>query len=225
MNLLGFRCLHCNSILKINSHGFCCNCQKLVKKQPYCNRCGMSSTESRSICGYCLRNEPKWHRFVRVSEYKSPLSHWIHRFKFQHQYWLDKALARQLLIAIKQAQREQNLELPQVIMPVPLFWKRNWQRGFNQAALISFWLSKWLQIPLDSKSLTRNRATVSQRELTATERRRNLRKAFSYQPLEKYKSVAIVDDVVTTGSTLNTICTELLKAEVKDIQVWTLARA
>lgn len=88
-----------------------------------------------------------------------------------------------------------------------------------------FWLSKWLQIPLDSKSLTRNRATVSQRELTATERRRNLRKAFSYQPLEKYKSVAIVDDVVTTGSTLNTICTELLKAEVKDIQVWTLARA
>ncbi|MDD0823365.1 amidophosphoribosyltransferase [Mannheimia sp. AT1] len=225
MNIFGFRCFHCDKLLKINNHGFCSHCQKLINKQAYCQHCGMSSVESRLSCGYCLRNEPKWHRFIRIDEYKPPLSHWIHRFKFQHQYWLDQALARQLLLAIKQAQREQYLLLPQVIMPVPLFWQRNWQRGFNQAELIGRWLSKWLQIPLDSKSLIRNRATVSQRELTATERRRNLRKAFSYQPTEKYECVAIVDDVVTTGSTLNAICSELLKAGVKDIQVWALARA
>lgn len=160
MNLLDFRCFHCNTVLKMGNHGFCSTCQKLIKKQPYCNCCGMSSSEFCQSCGYCLRNEPKWHRFVRVSEYSTPLSHWIHRFKFQHQYWLDQALARQLLLAIKQAQREQGLSLPQVIMPVPLFWQRRWQRGFNQAGLISYWLAKWLKIPLDSKSLTRNLSLI-----------------------------------------------------------------
>lgn len=63
------------------------------------------------------------------------------------------------------------------------------------------------------------------RELTAAERRKNLRGAFFYQPLKAYKRVAIVDDVLTTGSTLNVICAELLKAGVVEIQVWVLARA
>lgn len=225
MNILCFRCFHCNKLLRIGHHGFCSHCQKLIKRQPYCSGCGMSLIEFHQHCGNCMRNEPKWHRFVRIGEYKMPLSHWIHHFKFRYQYWLDQALARQLLLSIKQAQREQGLTLPQVIMPVPLFWQRNWQRGFNQAHLVSHWLAKWLKIPLDTKSLTRNRATISQRELTAAERRRNLHKAFSYHSVKKYTSVAIVDDVVTTGSTINAISIELLKAGVKDIQVWALARA
>lgn len=225
MELLGFRCFHCEEALKISSHGFCSQCRKQLKISSYCSRCGMSLSEHRNGCGYCLRNEPKWQQLVRIGEYKAPLSHWIHRFKFQQQYWLDQALARQLLLAIKQAQREQGLILPEVIMPVPLFWKRYWQRGFNQATLLSEWLAKWLKIPLDTESLIRHRATLSQRELTANERKRNLRKAFNYHALKNYKRIAIVDDVVTTGSTLNAICIELLKADVKEIQVWTLARA
>ncbi|EXI62330.1 DNA utilization protein GntX [Mannheimia granulomatis] len=225
MGILGFRCFHCDRPLNVGIHGFCTSCQKLIKNRPYCGHCGMSLRENRHSCGYCLRNEPKWHKLVRVAEYQMPLSHWIHRFKFQSQYWLDQALSRQLLLAIKEAQRERGLVLPEVIMPVPLFWQRNWSRGFNQAVLVSQWLAKWLQIPLDTQSLTRIRATTSQRELTAHERRKNLRGAFGYHPLKAYKRVAIVDDVITTGSTLNVICVELLKAGVEEIQVWTLARA
>lgn len=221
----GFRCFHCERRLKISAHGFCCYCYKQINISTYCSHCGMSTMENRHSCGYCLRNEPKWQQFVRIGEYKPPLSHWIHRFKFQRQYWLDQALARQLLLAIKQAQREQELILPEVIMPVPLFWQRYWYRGFNQAELLGQWLSKWLQIPLDTKSLYRHRATVSQRELTANERRRNLRKAFGYQAVKNYKRIAIIDDVVTTGATLNAICEELLKVGVEEIQVWALARA
>lgn len=225
MNLFHFRCFHCDKPLQIAAHGFCSRCRALIKTEPYCGHCGMSTREFRQSCGYCLRNEPKWHKFVRIAEYHTPLSEWIHRFKFQQQYWLDQALARQLLFAVKQAQREQNLTLPEVIMPVPLFWRRHWSRGFNQAELLSKWLAKWLEIPLDTQSLIRLRATVSQRELTAFERRRNLRKAFRYQAVKNYQRIAIVDDVVTTGSTLNAICEELLKAGVKEIQVWALARA
>ncbi|AGI31639.1 TPA: amidophosphoribosyltransferase [Mannheimia haemolytica] len=225
MNLFGFRCFHCNHPLAIGVQGICSHCQKLLKPTPYCRHCGMSAVEFRNACGYCLKNEPKWHKLVRVNEYRAPLSHWVHQFKFQQQYWWDQALARQLLLAIKQAQREQVLSLPEVIMPVPLFWHRHWKRGFNQSELLCDWLSKWLQIPLDTQSLQRVRATVSQRELTAAERRKNLRGAFFYQPLKAYKRVAIVDDVLTTGSTLNVICAELLKAGVVEIQVWVLARA
>lgn len=225
MGIFGFRCFHCDQPLAIGSHGFCSQCRKLMKIQPYCGHCGMSLRENSMSCGHCLRNEPKWHRLVRIAEYQTPLSHWIHRFKFQNQYWLDQALARQLLLALKQAQRERGLILPEVIIPVPLFWQRNWSRDFNQAELLCEWLAKWLQIPLDMQSLSRTRATTSQRELTAAQRRRNLRGAFCYQPLKSYKRVAVVDDVVTTGSTLNGICAELLKAGVEEIQVWALARA
>ena len=123
------------------------------------------------------------------------------------------------------AKRCHALTLPEVILPVPLFWQREWHRGYNQAVLISQFLAKWLNIPLDTQSLLRIKATRSQRELTAQERRRNLKGAFCYRPIQPYKRVAIVDDVVTTGSTLNAICAELLKQGVEEIQVWTLARA
>lgn len=225
MNIWGFRCFHCHAPLAIAAHGFCSRCVKLLEQRAYCGCCGSPLLENRLGCGNCLRDEPKWHRLVQICAYQSPLSVWIHRFKFQQQYHFDRPLARLLLLAIRTAQRNHGLQLPEVILPVPLFWQRHWQRGFNQAELLAKPLADWLNIPLDCHSLQRVRATQSQRELTASQRRRNLRNAFVYQPLKSYQRVAIVDDVVTTGSTLNAICTELLKQGVQEIQVWTLARA
>ncbi|WP_373767300.1 phosphoribosyltransferase family protein [Glaesserella sp.] len=221
----GFRCFHCQMPLTVSSHGFCCRCYRLLDKTPYCGHCGSSLLSYHNSCGNCLRNEPKWHRIVQISAYNSPLADWIHQFKFQRQYWLDKPLARLLLLAVRNARREHFLTLPEVIMPVPLFWQRYWHRGYNQAELIARHLSRWLAIPLDCRSLQRKKATTPQRELTAKERKRNLKGAFTYCPAQTYQRIAIVDDVVTTGSTLNAICAELLKQDVKEIQVWTLARA
>lgn len=225
MSFWNFRCFHCQKPLAIGAHGFCSRCVKLLNRTAYCGHCGSPLLEYRNSCGNCLRNEPKWHRLVQISAYKAPLAEWIHRFKFQQQHHFDYALARLLLLAILDAKRQHGLQLPEVILPVPLFWKRQWQRGYNQAELIARPLSNWLQLPLDCQSLKRIRATQSQRELTTAQRRQNLQKAFVYQPLVPYRRVAIVDDVVTTGSTLNTICVELLKQGVQEIQVWTLARA
>ncbi|MDH2997326.1 competence protein ComF [Pasteurellaceae bacterium LFhippo2] len=225
MNIWGFRCCHCDKPLAIASQGICSSCYRLLSQKPYCGCCGAALTHYQLGCGKCLRDEPKWHRIVQISEYKAPLAEWIHRFKYQQNYWLDRMLARLLLLAIRNAQREFQLKLPEVIIPVPLFWQRQWKRGFNQAELIAQPISEWLQIPLDTQSLQRTRATRPQQELTASERRNNLRKAFCYQPIKNYQRVALVDDVVTTGSTMNMICIELLKQGVKEIQVWTLARA
>lgn len=225
MNQWGFRCFHCDRPLAIASHGFCRQCVKQLPTSPYCGHCGMPLRENALSCGECLRNEPKWHRMVRICDYKKPIITWIHRFKFQDQFWFDEALARLLFLAIREAKRTHGLTLPEVILPVPLYWQRHWKRSYNQASMLAKPLSQWLNLPLDTQSLQRLRATASQRELTATQRRRNLKGAFRFSPPKPYKRVAIVDDVVTTGSTLNAICAELLKNGVEEIQVWALARA
>lgn len=224
MNLFGFRCFHCEKPLTHAAHGFCSRCLKQLAKTPYCHHCGSPLPRFQPHCGNCLREEPKWQRILQISAYKPPLAEWIHRFKFRQQYWLDRALARLLLLEILAQRRERYFALPEVILPVPLFWQRQWSRGYNQAELIARQLSKWLNIPLDTRTLQRVIATPSQRELTAYERRRNLRSAFCYEPIQTYRRVAIVDDVVTTGSTLNAICIELKKQGVEEVQVWTLAR-
>lgn len=225
MNFWGFRCFHCDKKLAVANHGICSSCYKLLAQTPYCGCCGMNTKEKTMSCGYCLREDPKWDRMVRVGIYQTPLSHWIHRFKFQKQYQWDKTLARLLLLAVKNAQREYGLVLPEVLIPVPLHRQRHWSRGYNQAVLIARYLAKWLNIPLDCESLQRVKSTPPQRELTAQERKRNLKRAFVYQPKQHYQRVAIIDDVVTTGSTMNMIGLELKKQQVSEIQVWTLARA
>jgi ComF family protein len=110
-------------------------------------------------------------------------------------------------------------------MPVPLHWRREWQRGYNQSLLIAQPLSKWLNIPLDSTSLQRLRHTPPQHELSGAKRRRNLKNAFHYSPALPYRKIALVDDVVTTGSTMNTISQLLHQHGVEEVQVWCLARA
>lgn len=225
IHFFNFRCFHCERPLALSHHGICSRCVKQLPRSPYCGCCGSPLLEYQNHCGNCLRDEPKWHRLVQIGAYKPPLAEWVHRFKFQGGHYWDKALARLLLLAILDAKRNHGLRLPDVILPVPLFWQRQWKRGYNQAELLAKPLAKWLNIPLDTQSLRRVRATQPQRELTAQQRRRNLRNAFVYQPLKPYQRVAIVDDVVTTGSTMNSICAELLKQGVQEIQVWTLARA
>lgn len=225
MNFWHFRCMHCKLTLAISHHGFCFRCYRQIKQSPYCGHCGTTLTEYHLGCGECLRYEPKWHRLLQISSYQPPLAEWIQRFKFQHHYWLDKPLARLLLLAVKNAQREHFLTLPEVILPVPLHWKRHWQRGYNQTELLAKPLSRWLNIPLDTQSLKRIQHTAPQRELDAQGRRQNLKGAFAYQPIMPYRSVALLDDVVTTGSTMNAISLELRRQGVQEIQVWTLARA
>lgn len=224
-NIWGFSCFHCHRRLAIASHGICSKCYKAIEKTDYCGRCGRNLPENRLGCGNCLQNEPKWHRLVRVSTYQPPLTQWIHQFKFQKRYYWDNTLARLLLLAVKNAQREHDLNLPEVIMPVPLFWKRHWQRGYNQAQLLAQQLSYWLNIPVDNVSLQRIKHTKPQLNLTASDRLHNVRESFDYQPLKSYQRIALVDDVVTTGATLNAICLTLYPYHIPEIQVWTLARA
>ena len=112
-------------------------------------------------------------------------------------------------------------------LPVPLYHFRQWQRGYNQADLLANWLSRWCDVPNCHHVVKRIKHTHTQRGLTAKDRRQNLKNAFAVNTKKSfpYERVALVDDVITTGSTLAEIAKQLRKLGVKEIQVWGLARA
>ena len=224
MNIFGFRCVQCQNKLQISSHGLCSHCNHTIRRFPYCGKCGAELPQNAMICGQCLRHEPSWDRLVMVGHYNEPLSTLIHRFKFQRAFWLDRTLARLLLLAVFNAKREHGLTLPDVILPVPLHHFRHWRRGYNQSDLITYWLSKWLKIPCNNNLLKRTKHTPTQRGLTAKARRQNLKNAFAIKREITYRRVALIDDVITTGSTLNEIAKLLRKHGVQEIQVWGVAK-
>ena len=110
---------------------------------------------------------------------------------------------------------------------IALYHFRQWQRGYNQADLLANWLSRWCDVPNCHHVVKRIKHTHTQRGLTAKDRRHNLKNAFVVNTKKHfpYECVALVDDVITTGSTLAEIAKQLRKLGVKEIQVWGLARA
>ncbi|MGF7432518.1 DNA utilization protein GntX [Pasteurella bettyae] len=224
MNWFGFRCIACHRSLAIPSHGICSYCHREIKRFNYCGCCGAQLPINTLHCGNCLRNMPSWHRMVIIGSYQPPLSILIHQFKFQNSFHFDRTLARLLFLAIREARCSHALPMPEVILPVPLHHLRQWQRGYNQADLLAQQLAKWLSIPCDNRLLKRIKHTHTQRGLTAIARRKNLLNAFCINKVCHYKSVALVDDVITTGATLNEIAKLLKRYGVEHIQVWGLAR-
>jgi ComF family protein len=115
-------------------------------------------------------------------------------------------------------------EPPQLLIPVPLHPGRLRERGYNQALELARPLSRRLAIPLDYLSCRRTRPTQAQSELPMKERRKNVRGAFQVKGEIPARHVALIDDVVTTGSTVTELTRLLKRHGVRRVQVWTLAR-
>jgi ComF family protein len=152
----------------------------------------------------------------------------INQFKFQRRFELAPTLARLLLLGWLAQQRRLALKKPDLLLPVPLHWWRQWRRGFNQSSLLAAAVAHWLGIAWDATLLQRVQATVPQQQLPAMARRRNLRHAFALAPGAQARlagqRVALIDDVVTTGSTVWALSQLLRRAGVAEIHIWTLGR-
>jgi len=115
-------------------------------------------------------------------------------------------------------------ELPEAIIPVPLFPSRLRSRGYNQALELARPIANQLDIPIDYKSCTRTRETVMQSDLPAKLRRRNVKGAFQTRSIDA-DYVAIIDDVMTTGYTVDELARVVRSSGVKKIDIWICARA
>jgi len=187
-----------------------------------CRRCALELTRGVARCGQCLQREPCFDRVWAGFAYREPIAGLIQRFKFQRDLAAGRVLAG--LLAEQLACRE--VALPAALVPVPLHFRRRWWRGFNQAELLAGDLAALLgRLPL-VPCLTRRRATQVQSGLPAGRRRGNVRGAFSVVARQNLPArVALIDDVMTTGSTLNECARVLKRAGVQTVDVWVVARA
>ena len=147
-----------------------------------------------------------------------------HQLKFSRRSEIASALSRLLLLEVLHARRTTGLQLPDRIISVPLWQRRHWRRGFNQSDLLCQPLSRWLHCQWDSEAVTRTRATATQHFLSARLRKRNLKNAFRLELPVQGRHMVIVDDVVTTGSTVAEIAQLLLRNGAATVQVWCLCR-
>jgi ComF family protein len=185
-----------------------------------CARCALPLASSAAICGTCQRRPPPWDAAWVPFVYGWPLDRLESRFKFGGDLACGRSLAKLWCDTVLP------LDLPKLILPVPLHRQRLRDRGYNQALELARPLARAMSVPLSHDVLTRNRPSAPQTELDARARRRNVRKAFVLKPTRVLPAhVAIVDDVMTTGATLAECARALKSAGVARVDVWALARA
>lgn len=181
-----------------------------------CPLCAFPLAVGDAHCGRCQRRPMPWHRMQVLADFEPPFSTLIHGLKYQQQI-LNGRLLGQLLA------QQLTPPYPDAILPVPLHWWRQMRRGYNQATEIARGLRDVLAIPVDSHSLTRQRHTATQTQLNRRQRQQNLHGAFRARPMS-YQHVALLDDVITTGSTMKELTGLLQQQGVRHIEVWAACR-
>jgi len=173
-----------------------------------------------TLCGQCQRRSPPFDACYAAFRYEDPLPSLIGGAKFRSRLELTRLLGHCLASALC----AQGAEVPGAIVPVPLHARRLRERGYNQALEIARTVSRRLSVPVDIASCARVVSTAPQAGLEQRERRRNVRGAFKVLKAPAAAHVAILDDVVTTGSTVGELAQVLRKAGVERVDVWAVAR-
>jgi ComF family protein len=225
--ILAPACAACDALLEHPTHGsVCAACWSsiLPLTPPLCGRCGDSLPTWRTdviegaLCVRCRRVSPRFTHARAVGRYDGSLRAIVHSMKYEGRRSLARPLAR--LMALRGADVLSGADR---VVPVPLHPGRRRERGFNQAAD----LAGYLETPV-SHALRRSRATASQTGLPAAQRHRNVRGAFV--PTSSARSLAgcvvvLIDDVSTTGATLNACAEALLTVGVSEVRALTAAKA
>ena len=199
-----------------------CCFERLVKNKTCCYQCAMPMTVATSpkiLCGKCQTTPPDFQQTYAPFIYHDIMRLLISELKFNHQY-KNARLLGQLF-----TQSFEHSPLPQCIIPVPLHKKRYRQRGFNQSFEIAKTIGKQLTIPVDTHWCIRHKDTAHQVGLSIKARHKNVKGAFSVTKKSAYTHIALLDDVMTTGSTVREIASVLKKAGVDRIDLWICARA
>jgi len=225
--ILPEKCFLCQISHAINPKtGLCLGCIKnLPWLQQSCQRCSLplNSTNTLQLCGQCQTKAPAFDASHCLFHYETPIDRLVSRFKFNQQLSYSRLFGQ--LMAEHINDRYQGTTLPDIVIPVPLHKSRLRERGFNQAQEIARICARELDLPLETKQCQRDKDTAHQLGLSAIERRRNLRRAFSSKAFPTGSRVALVDDVMTTGTTLAELAACLKKAGCQEVHLWCIARA
>lgn len=216
------RCLVCR--LSSDEGGICSICRAALPWNfPACGRCALPLPGSENpVCGACITRPPVFDAVASPLLFRFPVNRLVHRFKFGRDLASGAALGDILCAELKKPA----LPMPGLVVPVPMHRIRLAARGLNPAYELARQVSRALGLPLAVHELRRRRHTPAQSGLDAKSRRKNLRGAFHWRGRDiRGMHIALVDDVMTTGSTIAE-CTRVLKrAGVRSVSAWTVARA
>jgi ComF family protein len=228
--LYPWHCLLCGATADL-ARDLCAACAaELPRHRHACRRCGEPLAAPAARCGRCLQRPPPLDRVYAAFAYEAPVQGLLTGFKYRRSMAAGRVLAEAAADRIAAAVMAGELGLPDVLVPVPLHHRRLWRRGFDQAWLIAGDLRRVLctEHGLDPGPrralLRRTRATRAQARLDLVSRRRNLRGAFAAQTRPP-AHVVLVDDVMTSGSTLAACALALRAAGCERVEAWVLARA
>lgn len=213
--LLSRRCVLCDA--PTTGGWSCAGCESELPWLPPA-RCAVCAVPlaSGTICGACLDRPPAFDRVLAVFAYDFPVAALIHAFKYGGRLGLAPALGEVLAAGGAPA--------ADVLVPMPLAPRRLRERGFNQALELARFASRRHGIPILASACRRVADTPPQAALPWRERARNVRRAFVCDAALSGLRVAVVDDVVTTGATLNEIARSLRNAGAVSVVGWVLAR-
>jgi ComF family protein len=219
---------HCPACdARLNSpEPLCAACSiSLYDLGPACPRCAEPHDGPVALeCARCRRKPPPFARTVAPYRYGGELGAALRRLKYEPRPDIARTIAPLLAPALARAANDVDL-----IMPIPLHWRRMARRGFNQSALLLDFAARGLQVPIDRVSLRRNKATSSQSRLSARRRAANVADAFAVAPRRRKRvrgrRVLLFDDIMTTGATLSAAARTLLEAGATEVVAFCAARA
>ncbi len=217
-------CVCCG--VKLSRHGLffiCPDCARGITyiKKPYCFVCGYPGKSGK--CRKCQTQDYFFSSARSSCSYEGPAAEAVRAFKFGKNLWLSTTMGKILKNGLFECPE---LASADVIVPVPLSRVREKQRGFNQSEILARFAGDFLQKPVSSRNLSRVKNSSPQTELSAAERVENVKGIFALRHLPEFdgREVLLIDDVFTTGSTVNECSRTLLASGALRVRVFTLAR-
>ena len=201
---------------------WCEDCQRGISKidGTVCPRCG-DPMPTRNLCQDCASIQPSFEMLRSYAIFEGPLRSALHQLKYERDVGLAEPLSKHLIELYNELKWDID-----IVTPIPLGARRARERGFNQSDLLARPLAYAIQKPYYPRALRRIRDTRSQVGLSAMERRNNVESGFTAQrEIVRGKAVLIIDDVMTTGSTVNACAQALRMAGASAVYGLTLARA
>lgn len=214
------RCVACDELLDYSEiiNGFCGKCKEELRyaAEPVCKKCGkVLYDENTELCLDCATRKRSFIQSKGVYVYEGKIKSGMYRFKYNNRRCYKYTFSRDIIRTNGVWIKSLNLD---GIVPVPMYKKKQRQRGYNQAELIARQLSKDTGIPLYNDIVIRNRKTIPMKGLSNTEREKNLKNAFNFsEKALQLKRVLVIDDIYTTGATLDSVAKTLLDAGVKEV--------
>ena len=217
------RCPVCDEIVMPKGELICLDCIKKLSfvKEPSCKRCGKELiSEQMEYCLDCTRHKKSFEYGKALINYDETARRSVTRIKYQNKREYLDFYGAALCGRYEKQIRRMDAEL---LVPVPVHPSRRRERGFNQAELLADRIGERMGLLVCKKALTRNKRTMPQKELNPAERLKNLEQAFEAGPIpEGIKGVILVDDIYTTGSTIEACTRALKRAGVRRVYFLTI---